>query len=86
MTVHVPQEIRVQLPDGTESVTTSFQLIQWKFALRLEKVGMTMSRGRKVSTHLRKIWKLKRSVKIEQLEEMVQAILDNYADQIREAS
>ena len=39
-------------------VTTRFQLLQWKHALRLEiDTGMTMSGGRKVSTHLRKVLK-----------------------------
>ena len=39
-------------------VTTRFQLLQWKHALRLEiDTGMTMSGGRKVSTHLRKLLK-----------------------------
>ena len=42
--------------DGKSTLqTTPFQLLQWKHGLRLETKGLTMSRGRKVSTHLRKV-------------------------------
>jgi len=37
-------------------VTTRFQLLQWKHALRIEmKTGMTTSRGKTVANHLREL-------------------------------
>lgn len=55
--------------------TSVFQLLQWKHALKLEKVGMTMSRGRKVSTHLRKLMGLKRTASVDYLIEWVELVL-----------
>ncbi len=56
--------------------TSVFQLLQWKHALKLEKLGMTMSRGRKVSTHLRKLMGLKRSASIDYLLTWVESVLE----------
>jgi hypothetical protein len=62
--------------DSGDKITTSiFQLLQWKHALNLEKVGMTLSRGQKVSTHLRKVLKLKRNTPISYLHEWVTGAL-----------
>lgn len=62
---------------GNTFVTTPFQLLQWKHALKLEALGMTMSRGRKVSTHLRKLMKLKRTTPVDYLIEWVTGALDH---------
>lgn len=70
MNVATPN-VKIETANG-EVVTSIFQLLQWKHALKLEAKGMTMSRGRKVSTHLRKLFGLKRSVKIEQIQEIVE--------------
>lgn len=53
--------------NGREFVTTPFQLLQWKHALSLESKGMTLSRGRKVSTHIKKLAGLKRNTSIEEI-------------------
>lgn len=71
------QTVTIIINDAGDTVTTyDFQLLQWKHALKLERVGMTMSGGRKVSTHLRKLLGLKRTTKIEVLQEWVQNTLD----------
>ncbi len=59
---------------GDTFVTSAFQLLQWKHALKLEKLGMTMSRG-KVSTHLRKLMSLKRTATVDVLIEWVTGAL-----------
>lgn len=67
----------IKLHIGEESITTTrFQLLQWKHALRLEEKGMTLSRGRKVSTHLRCMLGLKRSYSIKQISKVVEERLD----------
>ncbi len=63
--------------DGSTFQTTEFQLLQWKHALRLEAKGLTMSGGRKVSTHLRKLMGLPRSYPIEQLQVWVEDTLES---------
>ena len=66
----------ITLDYGQGTITTSvFQLIQWKHALKLETKGLTMSRGRKVSTHLKKLMGLKRTTKHEYLLEWVESVL-----------
>ena len=62
---------------GNTFVTSAFQLLQWKHALKLEKLGMTMSRGKKVSTHLRKLMHLKRTTPLDYLIEWVTGALDH---------
>lgn len=47
--------------------TTPFQLLQWKHGMKLEKSGLTLRGGKKVSTHLRKAFKLKRTYSIDNL-------------------
>lgn len=61
---------------GDSFSTSCFQLLQWKHALGLEKLGMTMSRGRKVSTHLRQLMKLKRNTPVDYLIEWVTGALE----------
>ena len=64
----IPQTVQVEINEAGDTITTSnFQLLQWKHALLLEAKGMTMSGGRKVSTHLRKLMGLPRSYPIENL-------------------
>ena len=61
---------------GDTFQTSAFQLLQWKHALKLEEKGMVLSRGRKVSTHLRKLMSLKRTTPISYLIEWVTGALD----------
>ncbi len=69
--------VRIEYNDrGDTFATTGFQLLQWKHALKLEKVGLTMSRGKKVSTHLRKLLGLKRNTPIDYLLEWATGALD----------
>ena len=75
MSVMIPAKVTLTATDDSEVVTSDFQLLQWKFALKLELKGMTMSRGQKVSTHLRKLLKLKRSFTIQQLLDYVVEVL-----------
>lgn len=67
---------------GDTFVTTAFQLLQWKHALKLELLGMTMSRGQKVSTHLRKLMHLKRSCPVSYLAEWAAGALDHVNKQM----
>lgn len=70
-------KVVVEINDEGDTLTTTvFQLIQWKHALKLEKVGLKMSGGRKVSTHLRKLLGVKRTYPIDALEQWVQATID----------
>jgi len=74
--MNVAQTVVVEINDAGDTVTTTpFQLLQWKHALKLERVGLTMSGGRKVSTHLRKLLGLKRTTEVEVLEAWVQDTL-----------
>lgn len=69
--------IEIEISDDGRTITTSiFQLLQWKHALRLEKVGLKMSGGRKVSTHLRKLLGVKRTYKIEDLQAWVEGTIE----------
>ena len=63
--------------DGDTFKTTAFQLLQWKHALRLEAKGITMSRGQKVSTHLRKRLGQKRNFPIADLSAWVESTLED---------
>lgn len=69
-----PMTVEIECDEHGRTITTSdFQLLQWKHALRLEKAGMTMSGGRKVSTHLRKLLGVKRNYPIDSLIEWVES-------------
>ena len=65
---------------GDTFTTSAFQLLQWKYGLKLEKLGMTMSGGKKVSTHLRKLMGLKRTTPVDYLIEWVTGALDAVND------
>ena len=67
---------------GDTFMTSPFQLVQWKHALRLEAHGMTMSRRVEVSTHLRKLMGLKRTVPIAELSAWVESTLDDVNEQL----
>lgn len=70
-------KVVVEINDEGDTLTTTvFQLLQWKHALKLEKVGLKMSGGRKVSTHLRKLLGVKRTYPIDALEQWVQDTID----------
>jgi hypothetical protein len=72
----VTQVIQIEInPEGDTISTTLWQLTQWKYALKLEKTGLTMSRGRKVSTHLRKLLKVSRQYPISKLSDWVEATI-----------
>lgn len=69
--------------DDTFVQTTIFQLLQWKHALRLEiNTGMTMSGGRKVSTHLRKLLKTPKRYRIEWLLHHIEESLKDITEQL----
>lgn len=69
--------VELEYNDRGDTITTSaWQLLQWKHALRLEAKGMTMSRGRKVSTHLRKLLGLKRNTPVSAISEWVEGALN----------
>ena len=74
--VNPAQTFQLEYDDAGNTFTTSaFQLLQWKHALKLEKLGMTMSRGKKVSTHMRKLMSLKRTTPIDYLIEWTEGAL-----------
>lgn len=63
--------------------TTVFQLMQWEAALRLElKTGMAVSRGKKMSTHLRKVLSAPRSYSVQELHGYIKSCLDEVKAQI----
>ena len=69
-------QFELEYNDRGDTFTTSlFQLLQWKHALRLEAKGMTLSRGQKVSTHLKRLMNLKRNTPISYLSEWVEGAL-----------
>lgn len=61
---------------GDTFTTSCWQLLQWKHALKLEKLGMTMSGGRKVSAHLKRLMSLKRNTPVDYLIEWVTGALE----------
>lgn len=74
--MNVAQTFELQFNDaGDTFVTSAWQLLQWKHALKLEKLGMTMSRGKKVSTHLKRIMSLKRTTPVDVLIDWVTGAL-----------
>jgi outer membrane biogenesis lipoprotein LolB len=86
--VNPAETFELEYNDAGDTFTTScFQLLQWKHALALEEKGMTLSRGRKVSTHMRKLMGLKRSTPISYLREWVTGALEtaNAARPVRAA-
>lgn len=56
--------------------TNVFQLLQWKAALRLEAKGFKLSRGRSVAAHIKKLAGLKKSTKIEALQELIEGLIE----------
>lgn len=75
--------VNIHRYDGETTIsTTPFQLLQWKHALSLEAKGMTMSRGQKVSTHLRKRLGAPRSYTNEMLLEYISTCLDDINTQL----
>lgn len=52
-----------------------FQLIQFKAAIKLEKVGLKHSSGRSVAAHVKKSFKLPRNTSHDVLITMIESIL-----------
>jgi len=71
------QNVQIYDFDGSLVVTTPFQLLQWKHALSLEDKGLTMSGGRKVSTHLRKLLSTPKGYPKEQIRAYISECLDD---------
>lgn len=61
---------------ATQTKTTPFQLLQWKHAVKLEKLGMRVSRGRKVTPHAKRFFGLKRNATPELVIQHIEAALD----------
>lgn len=74
------QTINIDYGRGTLN-TTMWQLLQWKHALRLEAKGLTLSRGKKVSTHLKKLMGLKRSTSVSYLSEWIEGIINQIKEE-----
>ena len=66
--------VKVEI-NGVEIATTPFQLLQWKYGLRLEKGGMKLKGGRKVSAHIKRLTRMKRNTPIEEIEAEVNRVL-----------
>lgn len=87
MTDVATMRVNILAADESEVPTTVFQLLQWKHALRLEiSTGLTMSGGRKVSTHLRKLLKVKRSYPKADLLSHIETSLESIQEQLKELS
>lgn len=56
--------------------TTPFQLIQWKHAIRLEEKGLRVTRGRKVTPHVRRFFGLRPRCPVAKVLEHVDAAID----------
>lgn len=56
--------------------TTPFQLLQWKHAIKLEKLGLRVSRGRKVTPHAAKFFGLPVRSKADAVLGHIQGALD----------
>ena len=54
---------------------SAFQLIQFKAAIKLERVGLKHSSGRSVAAHVKKLFKLPRSTSHDALITMIETIL-----------
>lgn len=83
MTNTAAQQVQIYAFDESLVVTTRFQLLQWKHGLSLEQKGLTMSGGRKVSTHLRKLLKTPARYPIAHLEAHIQTSIDDIDEQFR---
>ena len=62
--------------EGDKFTTSIFQLLQWKYGLKLEKEGMKMKGGRSISSHLRRLLGLTRQADIKYLEDYIEGILE----------
>ena len=83
MTVMVPKPVHISRMDGNgEFVTSTFQLIQWKGALKLQKLGMSHSSGHRVSAHVKRNLGVPMNTKIDVVIRLVQNILDEVHKQM----
>lgn len=76
------QRVQIWAFNHTTIVTTPFQLLQWKHALGLEEKGLILSRGRKVSTHLRKLLKTPAGYPVADLRRHITSSLDDINEQL----
>jgi len=55
MTTMIPQDVQMLDWNDTPQVTNTFQLLQWKYAIKIEmETGMKVQGGRSVIAHVRK--------------------------------
>ena len=83
MTNTAAQQVQIYAFDESLVVTTRFQLLQWKHGLSLESKGLTLSGGRKVSTHLRKLLKTPRMYDREMLLDYITSCIDDIDSQFK---
>ena len=78
------QQVQIYAFDNSLVQTTRFQLLQWKHALRLEiDTGMTMSGGRKISTHLRRKLKTPAQYPIENILQHITTCIEDIDAQVQ---
>jgi len=78
------QQVQIYAFDSSLVVTTRFQLLQWKHALALEiKTGMAVSRGRKISTHLRRKLKTPARYPIENILQHITTCIEDIDAQVQ---
>jgi len=56
-------------------ITTPFQLMQWKFAVKMEAKGLRVTSGRKVTPHAAKAFGLRPRAKAELVLEHIEAAI-----------
>jgi hypothetical protein len=78
----VAQIVQIWAFDESLVKTTPFQLLQWKHALALEAEGLTLSRGKKVSTHLRKLLKTPRGYPVEHIRAHIEESIKSINEQL----
>ena len=83
MSTTAAQQVQIYAFDESLVVTTRFQLLQWKHGLRLESKGLSMSGGRKVSTHLRKLLKTPARYPIEHLSAHIEQSIADIDEQFQ---
>ena len=78
--------LRVELIDnnGNKVVVPMFQLLQWKHAINLERVGLRHSRG-SVTQHVRNTFSFPRSVKRDEIHKWLCEVIDQVDAQLASA-
>lgn len=57
------------------NAVTPFQLLQWRGAVKIESRGMRVTRGRKVTPHVKRFFGLKRNASTELVLEHIEAAI-----------